>query len=409
MRKFVLSLSLLFLFTSCDWYQVPFSDKTGTAFKAAVDKSFASASKKSGLSVAVYKDGYLTWTYAVGQAGIDPAAGTPVAMATSTPTYAYSITKTFVSALVLMQIECGFYSLDDTVEELLKNHEDYASLDFSKINKDATVAQLLMHTSGMPDYASNVPAQLAMCTPDPAYEWKPADILTRIVNKPFGATGVYEYSNTNYVLLGMIAEFHGGAKLNELLAKTFFERLGIEAYLAPQDSIPSDIAHPYDDTALFGAPYGFMDLVLALALTNSPLNLYKGIGRSTWAAGGIISMAEDLARWGYHLYDKCGVAVTPMLRRTLLNSAPVSGSYGYGISYNEFTYNDGKVGKKYGHGGSAPGYKTLLRYEARERISVAIITNANNSVSTATTDTGLGLVDREALANALFNAYKENK
>ena len=408
MRKFVLSLSLFLLFTSCYHGLAPFSNKTKSAFKAAVDQSFAAATKKSGISVAVYKDGHLTWSYAIGNAGINPATGTALAMTTVTPTYAYSITKTFVSALVLAQIQHGFYSLNDTVEDLLKNHEDYATLDFSRINKDATVEQLLMHTSGMPDYASNVPAQLAMCTPDPAYIWKPADILNTIVNKPFGATGVYQYSSTNYVLLGMIAELHGGAKLNELLATTFLERLGIDAILAPQDAVPSDIAHPCDDTALFGAPYGFMDLILALKLSNSPLNLFVGIGRSTWAAGGIIATADDLARWGYELYDKNGCAVTPMLRKILINSAPVSGSYGYGINYNEFTYNDGKVGRKYGHGGSAPGYRTLLRYEARERIAVAIITNANNSTSSATTDAGLGVVDREALADAIFNAYKEN-
>ena len=409
MRKILLSLSLLLLITSCYNDSRSFSEATKTAFKAAVDTSFAAATKKSGISVAVYKDGYLAWTYAAGTSGISTTTGTASPMTTSTPTYAYSITKTFMSALILTQIEHRLYSLDDTVEELLRNHEDYASLDFSKINKNATVAQLLKHTSGMPDYASNVPAQLAMCNPDPAYIWKPADILNNIVNKPYGATGAYEYSNTNYVLLGMIAELYGQAKLNTLLASTFFKKLNINAYLAPQDLIPSDIAHPFDDTALFGAPYGFMDLIFALTVSNSPLNFYLGAGRSTWAAGGIISTAEDLAMWGYELYDKNGSAISPHARKTLKNSAPVSGYYGYGVGYNEFTYQDGSMGRKYGHGGSAPGYKTLLKYEANQRITVAIITNANNSVSPATTDTGLGIVDREALANAIFNAYNETK
>jgi D-alanyl-D-alanine carboxypeptidase len=417
MRKFLLSLSIMFLLTSCsNDGSNEFKDSTKAAFTAAVDSSFSAATYKRGISVAVYKNGLHTWTYSSGYA--DGTIGTAVgtAMTDSTPTYAYSITKTFVSALILTQIENGLYSLNDTVENLLSSHADYSSFNFSRINKNATVAQLLKHTSGMPDYASNVAGLIPMC--DPAASWKPADIITGIVNANFSTSnwtnGVFEYSNTNYVLLGMIAEHKGGKNLNTLLSTAFFSKIGIDAELAPQDSVPSYIAHPYDDAVLFGdgttPPLGsFTDFSLAILGINATYNYYTGVGRGTWAAGGIIATAENLAIWGYELYDEYGAAVTSEVRDTIKNSADDDGDYGYGVSYNDFTYNDGTEGSKYGHGGSAPGYKTLLRYETREGLSVAIITNVNNSADTTGTDSGAGIVDREALADAIFNAYKENQ
>lgn len=409
MRKFLLSLSIMFLLTSCfNDSSNEFKDSTKAAFTAAVDSSFSAATYKRGISVAVYKKGLHTWTYSSGYSDGNMGTAVGTAMTDSTPAYAYSITKTFMSALVLTQIENGLYSLNDTVEDLLSSHADYSSFNFSRINKNATVAQLLKHTSGMPDYASNVAGLIPMC--DPAASWKPADIITGIVNANFSASnwtnGVFEYSNTNYVLLGMIAEHKGKKNLNTLLSSTFFSKIGIDAVLAPQDSVPSLIAHPYDDAVIFGlgAPLGsFTDFSIAIMAVDPSYNYYTGVGRGTWAAGGIIATAEDLAKWGYELYDEYGDAVTSTVRDSIKNSAADDGDYGYGVSYNDFTYNDGTEGSKYGHGGSAPGYKTLLRYETREGLSVAIITNVNNSA------TNTGLVDREALADAIFNAYKENQ
>ncbi len=419
--SFLLALSFLFLLTSsfigCSKSApvVPeFSEETKAAFTAAVDTAFANATHKRGISVAVYKDGYKMWTYAKGFAdggadsSIDAATGTP--MTTNTPTFAYSITKTFVSALVLTQIEHNLYSLTDTVDSLLGNNADYLSLTAGQqalINKTATVEQLLTHTSGMLDYASNIAGMIPFGDPGNT-TWKPVDILENIVNQPLVAPGAFHYSNTNYVLLGMIAQEKGGAPLNTLLANTFFHKLHITAILAPQDAFPpADIAHPYDDTAILGQTWGFVDLsILAHDLMPGPppYDMYLGIGKSTWAAGGIIATAENLAKWGYALYDPNGTAITASVKDTLKNSATADGAYGYGIAYNDFTYIDGTVGGEYSHGGGAPGYKTLLVYEKAKGITVAIITNVNNIAADSS-----GCIDQWALVEAVFNGYKNLK
>lgn len=387
-----------------------FSQETKAAFKAAVDAALADATYKRGVSVAVYKRGYAMWTYAAGYADGDYGTATGTAMTPDTPTFAYSVTKTMVSALVLTQIHNGLYTLNDTVDGLLGRNADYLALSAEQqalINKAATVEQLLMHTSGMLDYAVNLPAEVLMC--NPAYTtWKPADILEYFLYQDLDVPGTFNYSNTNYVLLGMIAEEKGGAPLNELLASTFFIKLGINAVLAPQDAYPPPgMAHPYDDAFIFYLFYNFnyslgtlTDFSVAITLIDPSYNIYLGIGRSAWAAGGVIATAEDLARWGYELYDPHGVAVSTSVRDMLKNSAVADGDYGYGVEYLDFQYADGTMGGTYGHNGSALGMKTSLKYEKSKGITVAIITNVNNMV------TGAGLMDQDALAHALFNGYR---
>jgi len=286
MRKILLSLMLLLLFTSC--FKESNENEVTDALKNTVDSYYAAAKNKSGISVAIHGDGY-SWTYATG------LASNNIAMTTATPTFAYSITKTFVSALVLKQIEEEKkYSLTSTVDSLLTGNVDYDSLTSeqkARLNINATVEDLLNHTSGMPDYASNVEGIKAMST-TAAYDWKPVEILKSVVNKSYSNTNwlndVFEYSNTNYILLGMIAEHEGGKTLNVLLKENFFDLIDIDSLLGPLDPVPSNIAHPFDDAYLFGngvfPPIGFFyDLILGLAMNpeTSTLNFYLGAGRST--------------------------------------------------------------------------------------------------------------------------------
>lgn len=413
------SLLLTSTFIGCGRNDTPVSQVTfQQKIEAAVDAAMDAADNKRGISVAVY-DGTNTWTYAAGYADGDYGTEVGTEMTKDTPAYAYSITKTFISALVLKQIDDGLYSLTDTVDDLLSGNADYIALSAgqkARLNTDATVEQLLTHTSGMPNYAANLNALIPMCDPDyVAYggTWKPVDILENVVFEDFVpawiGTQPYHYSNTNYILLGMIAEELGGAALHTLLADTFFTPLGITASLGPLDGYPANIAHPYDDAhALAGAIadgslMDFSSAISGIFPGPPPYDVYLGIGRGTWAAGGIIATAAEIAKWGYELYDTDGSAITADVRTQLKNSATSNGAYGYGVNYNDFTYTDGTIGSLYGHGGGAPGYLTLLRYETNKRISVVILTNFNNSDDGAGSD----VVDREALVAAILNAYQE--
>lgn len=371
-----------------------------------VDTALSTATHKAGISVALLKNGKTLWTYAAGCS--DCKEDSPVSMTTETPAFVYSITKTFMSALILTQIENGLYTLTDTVDGLLAGDSGYDALSPEQkalLNTNASVAQLLTHTSGMKNYADNLSALIPMC--DPAYDWQPYDILTDVVFEPFDSNdiGVYQYSNTNYVLLGIIAQVKGGGPLNALLADTFFTPLDIKAILSPQDTYPSDIAHPYDDASILGVglPDGsFLDFSVGIAFLNPFYDVYTGIGRGTWAAGGMVTTAKNIAVWGYELYDENGGAISSISRETLKGSATINDEYGYGLTYKDFTYNNGAIGAIYRHGGSAPGYKSLLAYEDVKGISVAILTNVNDTANDS------GLVELDTLAEALLNASTDD-
>lgn len=389
--------------------EVPATPTFQQKIEEAVNTALAAADHKRGISVAIY-DGTNTWTYAAGYADGDYGTAAGTAMTKDTPTYVYSITKTFISALILKQIDDGLYSLNDTVDGLLSGNSDYDGLSApqkARIRTTATVEQLLTHTSGMLNYASNLTPLIAMC--NPSASWKPANILENVVFEDLVAGSApypYNYSNTNYILLGMIAQQMDPTHrtLNTILADIFFTPLGLIARLGPLDGYPLNIAHPYDDAhalSILFADGTFTDYSVTLPAFFPGYDVYLGIGRGTWAAGGIIATATEIAKWGYQLYDPDGLAITTTIRNQLKNSATTNGSYGYGVNYNDFTYAIGTGGGLYGHGGGAPGYLTLLRYETTKRISVAILTNFNNS------DGGVGsdVVDREALVAAILNAY----
>ncbi|MDP6416784.1 MAG: serine hydrolase, partial [Gammaproteobacteria bacterium] len=195
-----------------------FSDNLQEAFQAAVDAEFAAALEKASLSVAVYTDNTM-WTYAVGSAdtGVDISVDTPILIG--------STSKTFMSALVLTQIENGLYSLNDSIGTVLSEHPDYASFDQSKVNPAVTMGELLSMTSGLADYNENIQGKVGLFS---ATSWKPADNIN-LLQSSYEMPGAFEYVDTNLVLLGLIAELHGEQDLYTLYRETFLEPLDISA------------------------------------------------------------------------------------------------------------------------------------------------------------------------------------
>jgi CubicO group peptidase (beta-lactamase class C family) len=424
MKKIILLLLLSAVLVSCGDTRKSVPDATQMACQNAVDASLSAATYKAGVSVAVCSGKYNPWTYAAGK------ASESAAMSTSSPAFAFSITKTVLSALILKQIENSLYTLDDSVGNLLSSADVTAINNLSNcngINLNATVAELLTHTSGMMDYATNtgVNTSLVENLGVSTNVWNPLQILA-LVPGSLGTVGDYNYASTNYILLGMIAEYQADKPLNTLLSGTFFTALGITAVLAPQDQIPADIVSPYDQYALASlfssnieaeypelmTMYGDLGSGVSLAdyVLDLSVNLNLLTGSAAWAAGGIIATADNLAKWGYELYSSQGTAVSAAERTQLLNSAPDGGDYGYGVEKTSFTYSDGTAGSFYGHSGDGPGGKTILAYDPDLDMSVAVILNASADYTALTTnltsDAALGLVDRKELVETIFRAFK---
>ena len=178
-----------------------FSAEIQSAFKAVVDEEFAAAQEKAGISIAVFSGGML-WTYALGE------ASSTTHMTTSTPIPIGSTSKTFVSALVLTQIAEGLYELTDSLEQVLSGHPAYESFDKTRINPDVTVEEMLAMRSGLADFNDNREGTQGLFS---NATWEPADNVN-LVQASFAEAGAFDYNDTNLVLLGLVAEFHGNGK-----------------------------------------------------------------------------------------------------------------------------------------------------------------------------------------------------
>ena len=218
-----------------------------------------------------------SWSGASGVADI--ATGTPLAR--ENPVRIASNTKTFVAAATLRLWEDGLLGLDDPLSRYLP--AEYAELlaadgyDLEAI----TIRHLLTHTSGLYDYADRdlfIEAVLA----DPTHRWTPAEQIGLAVEwgDPYGAAGeVYRYSDTGYVVLGLVLESVYGKPLAACLRELLnFEGLELRStWMETLEDPPfgaSDRAHQYlgeQDT------YDF----------DPSLDLYGG--------GGLVSTADDMA------------------------------------------------------------------------------------------------------------------
>jgi D-alanyl-D-alanine carboxypeptidase len=352
-----------------------FADVLQKQFKEAVDEHFDAATEKAGISVAVYQGDYL-WRYAKGK------ASSSAEMTVGTPTLIRSTSKTFLAGLVLQQIDEGLYSLSDTLGSVLSGNKDYEALDKDVINPDVTIEQILTMTSGIRNVTDNYRPEYTEL--QGSQNWRPVDVV-RLVIAEFGPPGTYEYSNTNSMLLGLIAEHAGRQQLNELYKSALFDPLGIVAVLLPQDAPPPDTARPHDDRSQWGGT-GFGDI---MDISHHGADWYLATGKTSWAAAGIITTPENMARWAYELLSDQGSALSPTARARLLDSftgplIAIGGSqpehlYGYHVTRTTLTLSNNPI-TAYGHPGGGGGYVSDLFYSPELDISISVLVNSHSDV-----------------------------
>jgi D-alanyl-D-alanine carboxypeptidase len=222
-------------------------------------------------AVVFARDGSQTIALADGQADTTTRA----LMGTTTRFRVASITKTFVAAVVLQLVAEGRFSLDAPVDDVVPGLLPDA-------DAAITVRQLLDHTSGLDDFASDWRWFWPYFHGDPGHHWAPRQLLAFAFDKPllFRPGSRWQYSNTNYVVLGLIVQAVTGQSVATELADRLFRPLGLHD-TSFQDSpgpVPA-LAHGY---TLLGAK-----VVDVTALSPS----------AWWAAGAIVSTATDVARF----------------------------------------------------------------------------------------------------------------
>ena len=389
----------------------PFSDGVETAFKAAVDAEFLAAAEKAGISVAVFSNGSL-WTYASG------IASSIAEMTPNTPMLIRSTSKTFLSALILNQAEQGLFELGNSLQSVLSDHPDYPSLDTVIFNPAVSINEMLSMRSGL---APRDPLAAGESDVFSNIEWRPVDIL-KLSKAPWVEPGNFEYSDTNSVLLGLVAEHHVGNSLNVLYQDAFFNSLGITAGLGPQDGFPLNTARPYGDLTLLAEQRnldisGFGDEIEASDYLADPRDWYAGSTRLGWASAGMFTTAENVARWAYELYSPDGRAISPSNRTRLLNSVNAElvnfenrmQRYGYYITESEVVLGDQKVVTVYGHPGGGTNFISKLAYSPELDLAVSILTNSPmryaGSCPDHSADKSQQLTPQLCIVQEIFAAY----
>jgi D-alanyl-D-alanine carboxypeptidase len=246
-----------------------------------------------------------------------------------------SNTKAFTAVVVLQLVGEGKIALDAPVDTYLRGLVRGDGIDGRRI----TVRQLLQHTSGLPNYVKYL-------AEDSRY-YTPRDLLgLALRHKADFAPGTrWEYSNTNYVLAGLIIQKVTGRPLAEEMDRRIIKRIGLRHTYFPA---------PGDVTVREPHPKGY-DRDSAGAPLRDVTELDPSWG---WAAGQLISTDSDLNRFFTALLSGrlLPAAQLAQMRTTVPAGAPFASGARYGLGLVSTPLSCGGV--YWGHGGSTTGYET---------------------------------------------------
>lgn len=257
-----------------------------------------------------------------------------------------SLTKQFTAALILLEQQDGKLSIADPVSKYIP--------DTPKAWEKITIAELLGHTSGIPNF-----------TADPTFHaWSqnphtPAEELAFFSAKPldFAPGSKYSYSNSNYEVLGDILEKVSGKTYNELLRQRLFDPLGMK-----------DTGLDADDLILPKRASGYAP---------SPAGLIYARSESMtvpWAAGSLYSTTHDLLTWERCLFGGKVLSAASLK----LMTTPGKGNYGLGV---EIANVDGVT--VVNHGGGIEGFNTHLSHVPENDLTVVVLSNVSGGAPSA--------------------------
>jgi D-alanyl-D-alanine carboxypeptidase len=257
-----------------------------------------------------------------------------------------SITKSFIATVVLQLVGEGKLSLDDTVEHWLPGAVPNG--------KGITLRHLLSHRSGLYDYLSDPRVLKPYLAGNFGYTWTPPRLVAvSSSHKPLFAPGTkYSYSNTNYILLGLIVEKATGNPIGAELKRRI---------LAPLQLRSTSL----DTSPRMRPPYAHGYLVQGKELQD-----VTAVSPSyAWTAGAIVSSADDLARFYRALLG--GRLLEPGLLRAM--ETPKD-DYGLGLARARLPQSWGCSGARWGHDGALAAYNaTALNSKDGKKQTVILV------------------------------------
>ncbi|HEY8593020.1 MAG TPA: serine hydrolase domain-containing protein [Sphingomicrobium sp.] len=315
----------------------PLSPAEAAKIDAMVAKTLAD-SKVPSAQVAVVRDGQLVLSKGYGKAneGLPATAKLPYQIASNS--------KQFTAMALLLLEDDGKLDLDDKVSKYFP--------DISGADKIA-LRQLLSHTSGLQDYWPQDYSFAAMASPVTAQ-----GIVDRWAKKPldYEPGEKWQYSNTGYVVAGMIAEKVSGKPLLQFLQERIFKPLGMTSVMSQDDAIGPRYPTGYGRYAL------------------GPVRAVTPAARGWLYAAGELSMtAEDMAKWDIARINR---AVLPRddweeQEKTVKLNDGTDTHYGLGVFVR-----DANGRKLVSHGGESVGFLSANNVYPQQKAAIAVFTNS---------------------------------
>jgi D-alanyl-D-alanine carboxypeptidase len=282
-----------------------------------------------------------------------------------------SITKTWTGTVILQQAKEGKLSLEDPVSKFRPDVPD---------GDHITIAELLDMRSGLYNYTETRELN-EIGDSDPQKVWNPDELLALAYSQPpyFPPGTGYHYSNTNTVLLGLIAEKLDAKPLSQVFQDRLFTPLGLKDTLFPpstSNAIPDPHPQGYmygNNVLTMGSPAAVPPDMQAAAKagTLQPSDQTSLNPSWAWAGGAGISTAADLATWVEALVE--GKLLDPAIQSTRIASVqstnpgqPDAPQYGLAIA---------KFGALYGHTGEVPGFNTFAAYDPEKKVTIVVWVN----------------------------------
>jgi CubicO group peptidase (beta-lactamase class C family) len=308
----------------------------GQSKEQQVDQLFNAykGGKVPGASVMVIRDGKQILTRSYGMADLEKS----ISVHPETNFRLASITKQFTATSVMMLVEQGELSLDDTLTDLFEDFPEYGG--------NVTLRHLLQHNSGLIDYESLMPDEYVGQASD-------RDALASMydVDSTYFEPGTeYRYSNTGYAMLAMLIEDVSGMTFAKFLQERIFGPLGMDGTVAYQKGISTiqnrAFGYTVDDDEVIESDQSSTSAVLG--------------------DGGIYTSVRDYFKWDQALYTEKLLSQETLTEMWTGNF----GDYGFGW------YVDVKEGhRRLHHDGSTSGFRNYVIRYPDEKMTVLVLTN----------------------------------
>ena len=296
-----------------------------------------------GASVIVIQDGKVTVRRAYGMADLERR----VPAAPETDYRLASVSKQFTAMAVMLLAKDGKLRYDQPVRDFLPELPPRTAA--------VTVRHLLNHTSGLYDYEDLIPESRTTQLND-------TDVLALLASKDsvyFPAGTQYRYSNSGYVLLGIIVARVSGQSLPDFLRTRIFDPLGMRAtvmHVEGSDTVPR-------------RAYGYSPRGGAFVQTD------QSVTSATLGDGGIYANVDDMVRWDAALAGATLVDSATLELATTPPLLPAGAKTEYGFGWFVDSY---RGEKRWRHTGETSGFRNAILRFPRRRLTIVVLTNRSS-------------------------------